>query len=211
MSYCLAHTEFVSTIALLDDCSIVSGSGDGNIIVWNFMLGKVLFTFQCDPNFKNATDKKTNVKSNFPIKSIKINKFNGEFLAVSFYKNPIIFLFQKMTDNYSLELVCKLTLDFEPAYINFDFCKKNFLWIFGGFESKAVTLFELKNSKLTEVSHSTKIIDFINDSTKFSDLLQKEGKCSTVDTLFKHYYNNVELYYQRKILRSENRNTIISQ
>ncbi|RDD39910.1 tRNA (guanine-N(7)-)-methyltransferase non-catalytic subunit wdr4 [Trichoplax sp. H2] len=43
-AFCLGHTEFVSTIAILDDELMVSGSGDGTIKLWNYLSGQQLLS-----------------------------------------------------------------------------------------------------------------------------------------------------------------------
>jgi len=65
---------------------------------------------------------------------------------------------------------------------------------------------ELKQDKFEKAFNTVKIIDFINESQELSAKIEKAHKVNIVDGLFKHYYNNVEIYYQRKMLRIENEN-----
>jgi len=103
----------------LDKKTLISGSGDGKIILWDFRQGEILYSFSCDENLENSNcllDKKE--KSRFPIKSIASNQSVASFVAVSFYEKPIIYLF-KVTRNStnitsSLDLVHKLSLEIEP-------------------------------------------------------------------------------------------------
>jgi tRNA (guanine-N(7)-)-methyltransferase subunit TRM82 len=44
--YCLGHREFVSKICLLDPKNLVSGGGDDEIFLWNWLEGKLLGKFE---------------------------------------------------------------------------------------------------------------------------------------------------------------------
>eukprot|EP01087_Luapelamoeba_hula_P022173 TRINITY_DN788_c2_g1_i1.p1 TRINITY_DN788_c2_g1~~TRINITY_DN788_c2_g1_i1.p1 ORF type:complete len:415 (-),score=60.03 TRINITY_DN788_c2_g1_i1:73-1317(-) len=43
-SYCMGHTQFVTRIVVLDDQLVVSGGGDGTLRLWNYRVGRLLYT-----------------------------------------------------------------------------------------------------------------------------------------------------------------------
>lgn len=194
-SYCLGHTEFVSSIKLIDSETLVSGSGDGRLIVWDFVNGKKLFTFPFDsPEDKN--------NSEYPIKSIAIDQEICHYLAVSFYKmlEVVLFRIERKDNRFSaLTKVKRLNLNLEPVVISFQ--PANSLWIVGGFEQSPLRRFVVKeDNDMSEVKQMPTVVARVNQSNRFSQSLHLD--CCKVDSLFKHYYNNVEVYYRRKLLRT---------
>ena len=211
LTYCLGHKEFISSIHLLDQETLISGSGDGKIIIWRFLNGEKLFSFDCDENKADnfLEMDKTENKSKFPIKSISIDNDVANAVAVSFYDQSFVYLFQLIRVSgkiSSLQLVFKLTLETNPIWLQFDLVHCNFIWIFGGILDKSIELFELKQNKLESALCNLKIVETINESQQFKLAIENERKENSVNNLFKHYYQNVKLYYQRKQLRFENEN-----
>lgn len=203
MGYCTGHKEFVSTIRQIGDNTCVSGSGDGSIALWDFIDSKRLCYISFDdPNHKDASE-----KSKFPVRTITLDRNNGDYLCVSFYTQPVIYLFRIVKDNsgkvHSLTKITELSLEVEPVYISFDLCQNNFLWVFGGFLATPVSLFELKQDQLVKAFPTMNLIDTLNQSKQLVKRMDEEREARTVETLFKHHFNNVEIYYQRKKLRVE--------
>lgn len=211
-NYCLGHNEFVSTVQLLDSSTLVSGSGDGKVILWDFLTGKNLHSIDCDQKEKCSTNgdvvKKENEQSSFPIKAITIDSLNANYLAVSFYKQAVIYIFKVIrTSNSasSLELVQKLELDNEPVLVHFDKAHSNFLWVIGGFSARPFFLFELKQNEFKR-AFDTNTVEYLNSTKQLEVAIKMEQQAHPLEGLFKHYYNNVEMYYKRKMLRIENEN-----
>lgn len=209
-NYCLGHDEFVSAVQLLDCSTLVSGSGDGKVILWDFLTGKNLQSFDCeqkDISFTNGSVfKKENEQSSFPIKAIAIDSLNANYLAVSFYKQAVIYIFKVIrisTSASALELVQKLELDMEPVLVHFDKAHSNFLWVIGGFSARPVFLFELKQNEFKR-AFDTNTVEFLNSTKQLEVAIKMEQQAHPLEGLFKHNYNNVEMYYQRKMLRIEN-------
>jgi len=48
-AFCLAHREYVTRILICGQNLLVSGSGDGSLVLWDWTLGKPLFSHKTDP------------------------------------------------------------------------------------------------------------------------------------------------------------------
>ena len=211
LSYCLGHNQFVSSIQLIDCKTLISGSGDGKIIIWDFAQGNNLFTFNFDSNLaeSNVSKDSGKEKSQYPIKSISTDQEKANYLAVSFYKQPLICVLKVIRDGEnasSLELVDKIVLEAEPVWMQFDSTHCNFLWVLSGSKKKPIEMFELKQDKMEKAFETLKVVNSLNDNQQLSVTVENALKQNLVDGLFKHYFNNVEMYYQRKMLRIENEN-----
>ncbi|KAK3743855.1 hypothetical protein QZH41_011852, partial [Actinostola sp. cb2023] len=59
-SYCLGHTDFVSSIKVLPHTDmLVSGGGDGSVILWDFKAGKKLFVEKLGGNIEDKGNEKS--------------------------------------------------------------------------------------------------------------------------------------------------------
>lgn len=211
-SYCLGHEEFVSTLQLLDSSTLVSGSGDGRVIFWDFLSGKRLFSFDCDQREKSPTNEKPKTEkeqSPFPIKSITTDSANATYMAVTFYKQALIYVFKVLRNSdhcaSSLELTQKIETDSEPVLVQFDKAHSNFLWVIGGFTEKPGYLLELKKGEFIQ-AFNPKVVDFLSRNEQVKVTIKAEQQTHPLEGLYKHNFNNVEKYYERKMLRIENEN-----
>ena len=218
MTYCLGHEEFVSALALIDHDTLLSGGGDGKLILWSYRRqGDIKLV--CDLNEPEEADSmrqqlpcnNMRKKSRFPIKCLTVD-VSRSYVAVTFYNQPLIYLLkigrnsELDGDNAAnwLEVIEKRTLDAEPIWIHFDAAHSHFLWSIGGSDSCSVQLYEIKQDKLEAAQCSIPVIERLNTSRRLVEAIAKQRAEKLVENLFKHHYNNVETYYQRKKQRIEN-------
>ncbi|KAJ6221309.1 hypothetical protein RDWZM_007121 [Blomia tropicalis] len=208
-TYCLGHEEFVSSILLIDsEKTLISGSGDGKIILWNYIDGKQITSIQLDFQLLSQEEfPKPKERSKFPIKFMTIDK-TETYLAVSFYNQPFICLFRIVKDSETISLKFlekyESNLDSEPVHLQFDLAHHNFLWVVGArSQLKWVDLFEIVQERIKPAMCESKLIDKFNQTVNLGSIIANDRKMNSVDGLFKHYYDNVEEYYQRKLKRIE--------
>eukprot|EP00105_Crassostrea_gigas_P025763 XP_011446427.1 PREDICTED: tRNA (guanine-N(7)-)-methyltransferase non-catalytic subunit wdr4 isoform X1 [Crassostrea gigas] len=89
-TYCLHHTEYVSSVVYNEDPEILlSGSGDGTIVIWD-LSGKVLSQTTCSEG-----------EETLPIKKLEWEK-DLKLLSVIFFNSPVIQLYMLAADSMSL-------------------------------------------------------------------------------------------------------------
>lgn len=89
-TYCLHHTEYVSSVVYNEDPEILlSGSGDGTIVIWD-LNGKVLSQTTCSVGEETP-----------PIKKMEWEK-NLKLLSVIFFNSPVVQLYTLAADSVSL-------------------------------------------------------------------------------------------------------------
>lgn len=127
----------------------------------------------------------------------------------TFYGEPLLYLFKVIRNGVnsstatSLELLESLSLDAEPMVCQFDEAHTNFLWLLGGSRATACQVYELKQDNLTPAFETLNVVGCLNSSEQLRLVLANEQKERPADGLFKHYYNNVEMYLERKRQRIE--------
>src|SRR5699024_1509237 len=126
-------------------------------------------------------------------------------LAVSFYKQSVVFVFKVVRNDAgsasSLELWEKLPFDTEPIWIQFDKAHSNFLWVLGGTKTASVELFELKQDTVGKAFSTLKVVERLNQSPQLTAAIEKERQENPLEGLLKHWFNNLEVYFERKKLR----------
>lgn len=89
-TYCLHHTEYVSSVVYNEDPEILlSGSGDGTIVIWD-LNGKVVSQTTCSEG-----------EETLPIKKLEWEK-DLKLLSVIFFNSPVIQLYMLAADSMSL-------------------------------------------------------------------------------------------------------------
>lgn len=89
-TYCLHHTEYVSSVLYNEDPEILlSGSGDGTIVIWD-LNGKVVSQTTCSEG-----------EETLPIKKLEWEK-DLKLLSVIFFNSPVIQLYMLAADSMSL-------------------------------------------------------------------------------------------------------------
>lgn len=89
-TYCLHHTEYVSSVVYNEDPEILlSGGGDGTIVIWD-LNGKVVSQTTCSEG-----------EETLPIKKLEWEK-DLKLLSVIFFNSPVIQLYMLAADSMSL-------------------------------------------------------------------------------------------------------------
>ncbi|XP_052707298.1 tRNA (guanine-N(7)-)-methyltransferase non-catalytic subunit wdr4-like [Crassostrea angulata] len=114
-TYCLHHTEYVSSVVYNEDPEILlSGSGDGTIVIWD-LNGKVVSQTTCSEG-----------EETLPIKKLEWEK-DLKLLSVIFFNSPVVQLYTLAADSMSL---CRLR-DIELTSPVWDACfdRNGQLWL----------------------------------------------------------------------------------
>lgn len=224
-TYCLGHSQFVSSIQLINQQTLASGSGDGKIKIWNYLNGKILYTHdfheqqQQQPTSATNGRNKSAVKSDFAIKSMTIDRpNNGRYICVSLLSQSILYLFKiqyKNDDEHqfeSLDVITQLRFNQIPLMISFDLSHINFLWIFGATamennddDDEPIKLYELKQNELARPLIRMQVIDTLNQNEHFRRSIAAT-KRDEYGYLFKHPFHSEVMVgenFQRKRSRIE--------
>ncbi|ESO06948.1 hypothetical protein HELRODRAFT_110956 [Helobdella robusta] len=99
--FCLAHTDFVSKVLYIEECDLLlSGSGDGRIILWDYKSGRLLDsvnTFEylghdqsaiCPSSFPNQSEEE-NVCRGVDVRNICYHKLT-KFVFVIFERRRVV-------------------------------------------------------------------------------------------------------------------------
>lgn len=131
-TYCLHHTEYVSSVVYNEDPEILlSGSGDGSIVVWD-LNGKMLSQTFCSEG-----------EETLPIKKLEWEK-DLKLLSVVFFNSPIVQLYVLASDSASL---CRQQ-DIELANPVWDVCfnGKGQLWLLQKQEGDTLQVYTCQNT-----------------------------------------------------------------
>lgn len=203
----MGHKEFVNNVQLIDKETLLSGSGDGKLILWKYLTGTRLFIYDLDVD--DGSGDSSSSKSKFPVKSIAVDQNeNAQNIIISFFNQKEIHIFQVVRNQQSVVQAVSRTEVFhlisQPCFIQFDPSHTNFVWIFGGFENSSVRVFEIISGKLQPSFNIPQVVDCLNDNQRLlAQVRSLSNDESEVNSYFKHHFNNVELYYQRKHIRQE--------
>ena len=72
-NFCLGHTDFVTSIALYEDNCLISGSGDGTLRLWNYLLSCCILIYTYFILFKPIS-KNNQVATDIKVVDIKPRK-----------------------------------------------------------------------------------------------------------------------------------------
>ncbi|KAJ1985539.1 WD repeat-containing protein 4 [Dimargaris cristalligena] len=131
-SFCLGHTAFVSTLACLPTPSVpalVSGGGDGQIIVWNYEQGRPTQVWRMADLLARLGFPE---QPHLNVRRVQITDI-GRFVAVICEKVPAVLLFRLVAeanqDRLSLKFVQALPTASPPLDVVFD--RRGQLWVAG--------------------------------------------------------------------------------
>ena len=207
-SYCLGHTEFVSSIVLIDDQTLVSGSGDGTLRFWQFVNGKQFKVHSCHDDLRinqnqnnkieqqekavNESQEKLNDK--LAIKSID---YSNGFLSVIFYNSTKLLIYHLNHDNIldQIKLIDCMSFDDELLHAKFDIKHPDSLWVLVKSTKSPFKIYDVSFEKIQE--NKSIYINIINSLTSNNSLIN-ENDLFQVELLYKQSFNNIETYYQKK-------------
>lgn len=193
-SYCLGHTEFVTSIDELktetNENVLVSVSGDQTVRLWNYVDGKELFRLE------------------LPARGLRLTKnAHNQLAIVSFDDNFTIGLFEFSINGNKpvLRALAQHSLNENVKYVgSIVYESDNKLWISGLDENNEILL---KQLEIIQENDLTKIIDTnldnLLDVTKENLTSTKLQPCEDIATLFKSRVDNTADYQERKRQRIE--------
>ncbi|XP_062597190.1 tRNA (guanine-N(7)-)-methyltransferase non-catalytic subunit wdr4-like [Saccostrea cucullata] len=190
-SFCLHHTEYVSSLVYNEDQdSIISGSGDGSLVVWN-MDGQVLSQTFCSRG-----------ETTLAIKKLVLEK-NLKLLSVIFFNSPIVQLYS--VDAGVLHHLQDLHLTSSVWDLTFD-CKGQ-LWLLQKQEGDTVRVYTCQRSQAGQLKveqlHSAhpcaenKVLDMFNKDWAFFKASEMAPDLS-LDFKKKETPDNYSIYLQKK-------------
>lgn len=194
-AYCLGHTEFVSSLHLIE-CSdiLVSSSGDGSVRFWNYPEGKQVNIIDTrhlvsenlvDKFAKQMDVEKVEIRA-LPIIDLQIHERDSKVtLALSLLNVSQLFLYH--IDTKSLDCTLVKSLEVESGLFKFCLCTKLYVLAkeFKVFENEDVVNHPGLEAKLLEFKES-----FFVDR-------------NDVSLWYKRRFDNVQEYMERKRVRLE--------
>lgn len=195
-SYCLGHTEFVTSIDELktetNENILVSVSGDQTIRLWNYVEGKELF------------------RQDLPARGLRLTKNAHNQIAVVSFDDKFtvnIFEFSVNGSQPVLRSLAEHTLNENVKYIgSIIYELDNKIWITGLNENNEPILKQLdviqENDKINIVETN---LDNILNVIKQNLTSTKLQPCEDIATLFKSRIDNTADYHERKRQRIEKR------
>jgi tRNA (guanine-N(7)-)-methyltransferase subunit TRM82 len=206
-SYCLGHTEFVSSLVLVDIDLLLSGSGDGTLRLWRFKDGQQVVAYDCSQDLECESKADGDVdgvgvgdgKEKPAIKRI-VRLEDKSRVAVSFYKFSTIIIYAIDSGAGTISLGTKLKLTTEPLDMK---STKSFLWVLTSRAQDMVQCFN--GSSLEKVSEGGvgEALKQVNSDSGFDVQCLSKAQEKEVDFLYKRWYDNVEAYQQKKKEREE--------
>lgn len=192
-TYCLHHTEYVSSVVYNEDPEILlSGGGDGTIVIWD-LNGKVVSQTTCSEG-----------EETLPIKKLEWEK-DLKLLSVIFFNSPVIQLYMLAADSMSL---CRQR-DIELTSPVWDACfdRNGQLWVLQKQEGDTLQVYTCQktDSGVIKVGRidpelpcsENKVLEMFNkDWTFFS--VSKSAPDLSLEYKKKETPNNYSIYLQKK-------------
>lgn len=192
-TYCLHHTEYVSSVVYNEDPEILlSGSGDGTIVIWD-LSGKVLSQTTCSEG-----------EETLPIKKLEWEK-DLKLLSVIFFNSPVIQLYMLAADSMSL---CRQR-DIELTSPVWDACfdRNGQLWVLQKQEGDTLQVYTCQktDSGVIKVGRidpelpcsENKVLEMFNKDWTFFSVSESAPDLS-LEYKKKETPNNYSIYLQKK-------------
>lgn len=192
-TYCLLHTEYVSSVVYNEDPEILlSGSGDGTIVIWD-LNGKVVSQTTCSEG-----------EETLPIKKLEWEK-DLKLLSVIFFNSPVIQLYMLAADSMSL---CRQR-DIELTSPVWDACfdRNGQLWVLQKQEGDTLQVYTCQktDSGVIKVGRidpelpcsENKVLEMFNKDWTFFSVSESAPDLS-LEYKKKETPNNYSIYLQKK-------------
>lgn len=191
-SYCLAHEEFVSSLVLMDGQTLVSGSGDATIKLWDFRSGRLIASQDCgqDHSVKHVV-------------KLGINR-----IAVSFYCKKWLHVYRIDDDR----IVKQAVIDVKDEMVGMEGLDDESLLLTTRNPEKCLQVIGISGETSAHPHHHPlePLLNSINSSSELRDCLRQReswtgSACDEdeVRLLKKDAYNNVQQYLLRKQEREQ--------
>jgi len=217
-NYCLGHTEFVTSICLLGEDLLLSGSGDGTVKVWKYLEGRELCShdvfkdvemevqdemenMNVKDDLENMEMEKNGVKRVDPpaqpaVVSVRILKNNLFLVQIEGHKGICVY------EYINNKLALKQELKLNSFLLDYDIFDQSLALLNKTESSVSLDIFKILDSGL--VKDSSVLLEEHEDFFTPVDNYENEG----VKNLHKRWFDNVKDYMDRKEAR-ENKTKVI--
>jgi len=190
-SFCLGHSQFVSTLAFINSSKLVSGGGDSFIRLWDFCTGAQIAEYNCSQDLTSSNEKQLALKKVAIVESTLVVTlfFNSKSILIYLLDNNIFKKFKTLKD-------CE-ALDFWPL-------TGNHILILTSNKQEMIKYYQINLDCLKQKSHD--LINQINqDDELVKQVIESKLKEDNIEWLYKHWYNNVDDYLKRKQQRVDSK------
>jgi len=198
-SFCLGHSEFVSSLALmpLHPDLLVSSSGDGSIRIWHFETGEERASINVSELVPDA--------NRLAVKKC-ICMLRQDVLVASYFGCRKLSVFSVKLSLDKIDIYHQENVNFEAEPWDIGFDDKDTLWVAQPIQSEPVVTFNsVQNDDCIHFQRTDKsnlpVLDKINEDWEF--FKASVGSPSDIGIMYKQWYDNVQDYLQRKEERLE--------
>jgi len=209
-TFCLGHTDFVTSISLMEDGLLVSGSGDGSVRVWKYLDGKemkmrfvnkdVEVSVRKGENVEKQiesmnVDPKRSVPSDVPA-VIKVKSFNKTSFIVQVEGLDGCVVYNYDSQNSTINVV--QILKFDNRLLDFSIDGDSVIFLTSTKEAKStlnLLQYKIQDNKLTECGS----LQISNEIVAFTSA----NSSGDLESLHKRWFDNMKDYLERKQIRLE--------
>jgi len=217
-NFCLGHTDFVSSISLCGEKSLVSGSGDGTIRLWNFLEGLELASREVykdvDVKLDRVVDKDSQVLKdvNNDLKDLDIERKRNEpsdipavIKIMCLYEKSLVLVHLEGLNGlllYSINQESKCIskeqlVDLKETLVDFDLDDNNTL--------TCLALSHGSQAVLNQFVFKDGVYALEKEVEMGAHLAEiKEEDVGDLSNLHKRWFDNMKEYMDRKEIRQKN-------
>lgn len=214
-NYCLGHRDFVTSLSVLSDNLVVSGSGDGSVRVWRFLEGRTVASREV---FKDVEDEQEEAMNNMKIEKKEVTgtprveppsqpavasvlalKSNLFVAQVESFKGLLVYgmNFGILNDSSGISLKDSLSLDAFLLDLDFETSSETLYLLLKDSSTFRIDAYKVEFSKLVKQSSCD-----LSDLKEFFSPVEHYSNNGTVP-LHKRWFDNVKDYLQKKESRME--------
>jgi tRNA (guanine-N(7)-)-methyltransferase subunit TRM82 len=196
-SYCLGHREFVSTVVIMKNDTLISGSGDGTIRMWKLSTGQLISFHDCGPDHN--------------VKQI-VSVCNG-MIAVSFYCMKSVTIYE-LKNEYGPRFTKHRVINVPAEVLNMEVWNEDSLILLMRSSDQPLRLIRLvvdaglgdesSDEELDERKRGQALMKCINRVDELRAVMKQGSDADELKLLKKEAYDNVNQYLLRKQERLEN-------
>lgn len=186
--YCLGHIEFVSCLNFLNDDILISGGGDGNLRLWNFVDGVELCSYDCNRDVKVEIGRKLSIHRIHPI-------LRHQLIAVTYHDQTIVNIYSYDLDKKLIRFESTISLQ---AKILQSHIMNGYILLFLNNPTNFVNCIDIRTN-VPIITASTQLASSMNKNSKFIErFISLTEPESNTQWLYKRYFDNLNEYLRRK-------------